>query len=286
MQGYQLRNRHPYEEVDVSGICMQVMHPPLTSCIKDVLHSQSSDHRLVAPNVGRCSCSCVIPLSFSSKTDLPGRSGRQSDPLSTDQGYDTDSQQPPMMMNHFSLCEGEVFQSSPQPVEMMPPQESLRERRSSPASSDSSENDREVEIINSSRQTRRHPSSDDYVTSVSSLQRGPHGDDVIMTHAKEGNLSAFDTVKSWSAISGTRLKSAYLANGGVKSNRKSTIDPQVILAQARQKHELRSSVESSGSGGLKDKTGGIGYTLPGTAAAGTKARIDLRTGGVCMTTNL
>ena len=293
-QGYHLSRRHPYEEIDSNRVQVHaMMAPPNPSNIRDFLPNHPSNVTRLN-DVGMR----TDPVKRSSRMDPSVcRSGRQSDPLSTDQGYDTDSQQPSQILNHSSHGEELFNRNSPYIRGLGTPLGPLNERRrknSMSGESDSvSENDREVETINySTAQELVLPTSADaqqgYVTSAmpsplpliesreESVERTPR--------ISDDSHNAFDTVKSWSAITGSHLKSSYHENGPSRSTRKSTVDPHVIIAQARQK-SIRNSFESCGSGGSEDKPMN-GYTLPGTAASGTKARIDLRSGGVSMTTNL
>ena len=228
------------------------------------------------------------------------RNGRNSDPLSTDQGYDTDSQQPGgYRASRHSHSDGDDVRGTPGStpgasskmnsiIEGYPIEESsqlLLQRNDS--LSGGSENDREVEFINSTSATtpnspnlncsglKQTPGS----TSELQLPRTHDAGSVIDT-SLGGRNSATDTVHSWSAFPGSNPRASFPEYGLSKTDRKTTADPQVILAQAKQNCDaLNGGLDASGSSTNA-------YTLPGTSETGTKARIDLRTGGISMITNL
>ena len=209
--------------------------------------------------MNHCSCFGVSHLpttSQSIRTDCRMcRTGRSSDPLSTDQGYDTDSQQLPSAMP-VHQCE--------EARNVKPPLRCKDERRTSPANSECiSENDQEVELINSSTQHRRRATHQTCEVSPSSREFGE--DD------NSGRLNAFDTVTSWTAYSGTRLKEVYLKTKSDIQRGNLKAYPSLNVAQPRNKQEPRREADAS-------------FTLPGTSNAGLKTRIDLHNGRISMTT--
>ena len=89
-----------------------------------------------------------------------------------------------------------------------------------------------------------------------------------------GRNNATDTVHSWSAFPGSNPRAPFPEYGLSKTDRKTTADPQVILA------EVKENCDALHNGGL-DSSG------PSTNAytTNTEARINLHTGGISMITN-
>ena len=145
-----------------------------------------------------------------------------------------------------------------------------------------SENDREVELINSAPTSTQNSVNVNNIIKPSegSLQVSSLETDAIET-SLGGRNSVTDTVHSWSALPGSNPRATYPEYGLNKPSKKT--DPHTILAQARQNCEMRTAAEESDR---SEAAACNGYTLPGTSEAGTKAKIDLRAGGVNMITNL
>nr|XP_039262526.1 adhesion G protein-coupled receptor L3-like isoform X2 [Styela clava] len=279
------------------------------------------------------------------------RAGRSSDPLSTDQGYDTDSQQqvcrgccdshsdndhscsprPPsapkptlvvrsvensVLPSTSVLATVESDDGEPRQHRIIAPIPIKRGRRSSkpnPRASASdlsdcvSENDREVERIISSthESTNSSPAGhgdsgnfedDDHSADPSTngqkihpnvICHGPDGEEMIDT-ACGGRLSVAESVTSWCAHAGSNpraVNSSYGKNNKNKS--KKTADPNIIIANAkRQQNENNENNRRNGESVSQPRSKTYVYTLPGTAATGTKAKIDLKSGGISMITNL
>lgn len=249
----------------------------------------------------------------------PNRAGRSSDPLSTDQGYDTDSQQHGCRACCDSQSDND-HSCSPRPSSITKP--SLVVRSVEPnvlptitASSDlegqsnniiapipikgipvrtnhvrspsdeslCSENDKEVQMIISSTDNSNpsspagHGDNGNYDIEQTSNQNRI-ADDVIDT-ARGGRLSMAESVTSWCAHAGSNPRAVNSSYGKHnKGKNKKTADPNVILANAK----MRENGDTPPQGRSKTYV----YTLPGTAAAGTKAKIDLKNGGIAMITNL
>lgn len=146
-----------------------------------------------------------------------------------------------------------------------------------------------------------------HADSLSSVGERPEDEEMINTECG-GRMSVAESVTSWCAHPGSNPRASSSSYGRSKSyNHKKTSDPQVILANARRNHveqlqkntppycnnegESRSSSPSRKSYGSdqsqkQNSTKNYTYTLPGTAATGTKAKIDLKSGGISMITNL
>lgn len=220
------------------------------------------------------------------------RNGRCSDPLSTDQGYDTDSQHP----THMGLHSRSDGNGSPESSTSLPEQDADQSQTNRNNSlSGRSENDHEVELINSASLSAQSMPNQNPICLKNSENSHPN-DLPTSTHDIDdncsvidtsigGSISVSDTISSWSGVPGSNPRASYPAYGLQNPNRKKNVDPQLILEQAR----LNNGVHRNNEAALKarvDKTAGSTYTLPGTTEAGTKARIDLVSGGVNMITNL
>ncbi|XP_078485419.1 adhesion G protein-coupled receptor L3 isoform X1 [Ciona intestinalis] len=329
--------RHRYEDVEprvvhvstpqqsLAGSSSDVQHPkpqPRLRCLNDV---ESGEDTLGKSRENSSIGRKYIKMGTSGLRDPnncgcyynTARTGRSSDPLSTDQGYDTDSQQP----NHLCPNPNDSGELPPTPpsnllVRSVPliseEQNRLRHIHSTPsvansvrksvgsvhedpasdASDSSSENDREVELLTSAQSSRSvvdHESEitqlyDELAASTSQPQSygqyPSHETEPCLPGDAGDRLSPTGTVSSWAAVPGSNPRSVN-PSYGKRNSRKTTTDPKVILANARRRQE---SEESRHSDHLEHHN--TSYTLPGTAAAGTKARIDLRTGGISMVTNL
>ena len=222
----------------------------------------------------------------SGKVQLRSGNGRSSDPLSTDQGYDTDSQQP----GHHHHSDGNNTRSTGSTPEGGSKMNTLLEVRETCQRNNSlsgrSDNDEEVEMINCTPSV--HPPTINHTTTIqqpSNVQNIPV--DNVIEASSSGRISASDTVHSWSALPGSNPRSKFPHYGHNKLSRKTTTDPQLILAQARRNCDVQRSVDDVREGTSDNqRTVSSVYTLPGTSEAGTKAKIDLRSGGINMITNL
>ena len=267
----------------------------------------------------------------------PNRAGRASDPLSTDQGYDTDNQQhgcraccdsqsdndhscsprPPSLPKQTLVVRSldattavlptiaastDIERQAngiiaPIPIKGVP----KNSNRGNSISEESlcSENDKEVERIISSTQSNSSspaghgdsgnfddidqdgPCNTDHNGFVKQPRHGHDlgGDDVIDT-ACGGRLSVAESVTSWCAHAGSNPRAVNSSYGiGNKGKSKRTADPNVILANAKKRAD-------NGDTPPQGRSKTYVYTLPGTAATGTKAKIDLKSGGISMITNL
>lgn len=254
----------------------------------------------------------------------PNRAGRSSDPLSTDQGYDTDSQQHGCRACCDSQSDND-HSCSPRPSSTTKPSLVVRSidtnvlptitassdlecqsnniiapipikgvavtskhTRSPSDESLCSENDKEVQRIISSTDNS-NPSSPaghgDCNGNYDIDHRAPPNgrgaidrDDVIDT-ARGGRLSLAESVSSWCAHAGSNPRAVNSSYGKHnKGKSKTTADPKVILANAK--------MQDSGDTPPQGRSKTYVYTLPGTTVAGTKAKIDLKNGGISMITNL
>ena len=210
--------------------------------------------------------------------------GRCSDPLSTDQGYDTDSQQPGQRLHYRSDGQG-TSDSSPSFPEQETTQPLLHRNSSLSGKSD---NDREVELINSASASAPVLSSKTFSCIIQNTKPACNDFDEtssVIETSIGGTISASDTVSSWSAVPGSNPRAIFPSYGVKNLDKKKITNPQEILEQARLNCAIQRNADLPQSS-RTEKTGDNGYTLPGTTEAGTKARIDLLSGGVNMITNL
>ena len=327
-----MQRRHCYEDVSMHRVDMATSGnggPQLrnnqSTCLnhdhqtqnREILATGSADSSFdrsasphILPPTGHCPAYRSDP-SACRRADKVSRSGRHSDPLSTDQGYDTDSQQPLIIPKQKSNVSPKPHFTSLTVTNAMNASHAslsdchrnsyaagamMRNSSGSVASDCHSENDREVElIINASSGGNLDSaglggSSSDILPNPSdSLNAneycGALGDsyaDGIDT-ATGGCLNAYDTAASWSAVaasdprlSNSHQTSRHVAQNSTKQTASKWLKPDTTTVQPND--ENNSQVLKKGDP--------LSYTLPGTAQAGTKARIDLRSGGISMITNL
>ena len=170
-------------------------------------------------------------------------SGRSSDPLSTDQGYDTDSCQQLQFGRHAAASSSNQ-QRRKENVIMTSSANSSRTTEDD----ESSENDLEVEKINRHNEALLSPADSESMIETS----------------QGGRLSGTDTVTSWAAVKPPKSTSHH------------HFDHHQVAQQRHSQH-----FSQGGSSQLPSS-----YTLPETSESATKAKIDLRAGGVNMITNL
>ena len=164
-----MHNRHPYEDVKL---------------VSDSPCNHLCDHVSSGMN----------PRVYSQLNDNPHHNdGRTSDPLSTDQGYDTDSQQPIILPN-YNFNREEISRQNV--VRILSTVNSVNEERSSSSLSEcGSENDREVRIINSSRNcSDTKPVFNPHNTAHQSPSLSHDGDDTPTTSRTLKRYSASDHV--------------------------------------------------------------------------------------------
>ncbi|XP_076812163.1 adhesion G protein-coupled receptor L3-like [Clavelina lepadiformis] len=325
--------RHCYEDVEPHTVCIEHV---------DSIHEASELSEKHPANLPRSLNSgtarsnqsyqfrcCGMPLAGPSSgfvestqydcSRFSSRNGRSSDPLSTDQGYDTDSQQLAqiqrrlphndndcLLRHHPSVSAARscVHSDLDQQEKTISPGEMERStvkrsyRNSSQFSTKhrnhesdcESENDLEVEFINSTT-----PSShiDDALVknAVQSNQNLHHCCNT--TELNDSNQNLIDTTQSGrvsASKSVTSLSSVDPKYALPSCSAKETkVDSKEILAHDREQLDTRDSIVSAEFVSERkpyDSQQSNCYTLPGTAEAGTKARIDLRTGGISMITNL
>ena len=281
---------HDYHVTGHPHLFHQQRHPgiPESGCVPGSTWQNSS--------YGICRC----PPTSGGKMNKPDhhhlRNGRYSDPLSTDQGYDTDSQQPGgCRVDRHSHSDGDDFRGTPGSTpDASSRMNSIVENYSkeddtqillqrNESLSGGSDNDREVEFIISTSTAATNSPNSNLKQSLQGLLVAPSNreEEHAIDTSLGGRNSVTDTVQSWSAVAGSNPRSSYPDYGLPKTDRKTTTDPNIILAQAKQNSENRPNALPS----VGDPTVNA-YTLPGTSEAGTKARIDLRTGGISMITNL
>ena len=273
-------------------------HPYAHRCDPRAIRTLPEEARLVDGEAETC------PRLNFCRQMATQRNGRSSDPLSTDQGYDTDSQ----MQNRREITPP---RDDIQLARRTTGLKRLKSKSEGGEDSTDSENDREVENI-----IGFAPGEElaDPMTSLSG-----DNDEAIDT-ARGGLISPTDTVTSWAAVSGLAGDQACFVtskqasasdtscstSGIGSSSGVGSASMHMILAkhhhqqqQQQQQHaaaaavasgaavDYRNSSYGSGSGGGGPLTDSFcSYTLPGTSDAATKARIDLRKGGINMTTNL
>nr|CAB3263481.1 latrophilin-3 [Phallusia mammillata] len=310
-----LQQRHCYEDVTMHQVTVEgdQRRRPLSNCSYNDIrmqHMENNYRQSSASTDNLCNRKitqtghypimyCPMPRFNTEpaecrRTDNHNRSGRHSDPLSTDQGYDTDSQQAAQQLathrhssdipkpHYTSLVVTNSGKASSSPCSSQ-----LTRPSSASAESDcASENDREVELIigvtanrSGKPENAAHSSgAADKVTLDREL------DDISLDGidtATGGCVSGCGTVASWSAVPAHDPRVAntkFAAMNNVRRERSNSshndltpsLDARSVDAEAKC---TRSNDPCT-------------YTLPGTAQAGTKARIDLRNGGISMITNL